>query len=309
MRIGILGIGGIGGFIGAQLLSDNKHHDKIEVLFICRGATKKAIKQNGLLFRSDGKEKVVYPHLVSDDPTEIGKLDLLIIATKSYQLKEALNRYLPCLQEETLLLPLLNGVNAKELIASYIPHPVCKILEGCIYIISNQVAPGQVTHKGGLGKVFFGTTLSQDYQWLEKLLKDFGVDANYTRNIKEVIWKKFLFVSPISALTSSYGITFGQLRNNEDYMFIFQKLMNEILDLAKSLKIYLSNGDVNDVMMMLSSFPEQAKTSFQLDIEGGSLQNEKSIFIDYVINKSIKEGSKHYYYSRMNSQILSAFSY
>ena len=42
--------------------------------------------------------------------------------------------------EQTVILPLLNGVDTKERIARSLPH--AKIWQGCIYIISRLTAPG-----------------------------------------------------------------------------------------------------------------------------------------------------------------------
>jgi len=79
-KIGILGIGGIGGFVGAPLAKKYKDSET-KIIFICRGETKKAIQNEGLLFESKGETTTIFPDLVSDNPTEIGILDVLILTS------------------------------------------------------------------------------------------------------------------------------------------------------------------------------------------------------------------------------------
>src|SRR5690606_32572834 len=89
MRIGILGMGGIGGFVGAKLARAYSKDRDTQIIFICRGKTKEKILHEGLKFISPKETVTVHPDLTSDDPLEIGLLDLLIVATKSYALADA----------------------------------------------------------------------------------------------------------------------------------------------------------------------------------------------------------------------------
>ncbi|GAB3169135.1 2-dehydropantoate 2-reductase N-terminal domain-containing protein [Telluribacter humicola] len=81
-RIGIIGIGGIGGFIGAPLVNYYSQTDGVEIVFICRGETLKSISSRGLILKAAEKEIVAHPVLVSDDAKHIGKLDAVFITTK-----------------------------------------------------------------------------------------------------------------------------------------------------------------------------------------------------------------------------------
>ena len=67
-KIGILGLGGVGGYFGGLLAKAYFDSDAIEIVFIARGDTKKAIAENGLKIILDDSEMIVFPKLLSDDP-------------------------------------------------------------------------------------------------------------------------------------------------------------------------------------------------------------------------------------------------
>lgn len=161
MNIGILGMGGIGSFIGAKLANNYKDNKNVNIFFICRNSTKKNILTNGLTLKTNTGNINCKPYLTSDDPTEIGQLDILFITTKSFSLATALKTYESCINKNTVVIPLQNGVNAKSIITKAINISDTQILEGCIYVISNIEKPGVVKHAGGPGKILFGSTTNK----------------------------------------------------------------------------------------------------------------------------------------------------
>ncbi len=65
-RIGILGLGGVGGYFGGLLAKAYQKSDEVEIIFIARGETQKAIAENGLKIINDDTEMIVYPNLVRE---------------------------------------------------------------------------------------------------------------------------------------------------------------------------------------------------------------------------------------------------
>ncbi len=303
MKIGILGMGGVGSFIGAHLTKSYENDDKTTIIFICRGKSKEAILKNGLIFSSQNTTFTVRPDLVSDHPSEIGTLDILILATKSYDAKSGLKTFKECINERTVIIPLQNIVNPKELLADCIEYE-SNILEGCIYVASNIVEPGFVKHVGGPGKVFFGNENERDLQWVESVLQKGGIDATYTRNIKNLLWKKYLFVSPVATITTAFNITFGQLAENPVLIVELEGMMTEIQRLAKEFNVILTQTDVTESLAMLNNFPYAAKSSLQLDFENKKPKTEKAYFVDFIIENAQKHNLTVDIYKKMNRKIL-----
>ncbi|TXK46085.1 2-dehydropantoate 2-reductase [Pontibacter qinzhouensis] len=299
-RIGIAGIGGVGGFVGAPLAAYYAHNPDLEVVFICKGQTLKAIEEKGLIFRSEGQERVVKPDLTSDDPATIGVLDALFLTTKSYALAEVLHTYSDCIGENTLLVPLQNMVHAQEIIRNVLPTKG-KVLEGCIYVVSNKVAPGVVEHRGGPGKIVIGGDAAAA-GWLVQAVTAAGVDLSFSEHIQQVLWQKFLFLSPVAALTTAYQKNFGELATAEELLEELEQMMLEVKELAATKGVTLTDENIATAKALLQKFPADAKTSLQLDFEQHN-RNEKAFLIDYVLHKAAEAGIAVPAYEQVNKRI------
>lgn len=302
IKIGILGIGGIGGFVGAPLAKKYKNTNT-KIIFICRGETKNAIQNDGLLFESKGEKETIYPDLVSDTPTEIGILDVLILTSKSYSINDILNTYKDCINAETIIITLQNVVNAKEIIRETLPE-VGQIMEGCIYVASNVKKPGHIQHVGGPGKIFVG---GKENKALIDLLTVGGLDITYVENINQILWKKYLFVAPVAAITSAYKVTFGQLLEDQNLMHILENMMIEIQSLAIKNNIFLTTEDIETSKDLLTKFPFESKSSLQLDFENNN-QTEKKFLVDYVIENANKFGIETPFYDGVNEKIEALYT-
>ncbi len=298
IKIGILGIGGIGGFVGAPLAKKYKD-SATKIIFICRGETKNAIQNKGLVFESKGETETIFPDLVSDNPNEIGVLDVLILTSKSYSISDVLSTYKDCINHDTIIITLQNVVNAEEIIRKILPE-AGQIMEGCIYVASNVKTAGHIQHLGGPGKIFVG---GKENKKLIDLLANGGLDITYVPNIGEILWKKYLFVAPVAAITSAYKVSFGQLLEDKNLMHILENMMIEIQSLALKNNINLTKEDIETSKDLLTKFPFESKSSLQLDFENNN-KTEKQFLVDYVIENSNKFGIETPFYNNVNERIL-----
>ncbi|MFZ1678010.1 MAG: 2-dehydropantoate 2-reductase, partial [Saprospiraceae bacterium] len=146
MKIAISGIGGLGGFFGGLLAKQYKDSKDVEIIFLSRGENEKAIRQNGLQVLTVKGNFTAYPKLITSDASLIGKVDLLICCTKRYDLAENMIECSPCVNEHTIILPLLNGVDSRELIETIFPKNL--VLDGCVYLVARLTEPGIVMETG-----------------------------------------------------------------------------------------------------------------------------------------------------------------
>ena len=112
MRIAIFGAGGAGGYFGARLARSGE-----EVTFIARGKHLEAIREHGLRVDSFLGDFVVLPTQATDDPTQVGTVDLVLLGVKAWQVTMVLQALRPLVGPETTIVPLQNGVEAPGQIA------------------------------------------------------------------------------------------------------------------------------------------------------------------------------------------------
>ncbi len=287
IRVGILGIGGTGGFFGGKLARHYSDDKNTEIVFIARNEVKEKILEKGLRVDSIEGDFDVRPDLVSDNTDEIGQLDIMLVCVKSYSLEKAINQFKGNVKQGGAVISIQNLVNQAERIERLLPTDVA-LLEGCAYIISNTIGPGHVMHKGGPATLFFGRSGDiNKFESVRKVFVDAGIKATLSSDISEIIWKKFLFISPIAVACSYFSCTIGELRDDLSKLNFLRALMDEVFELIKAKNINLSSEEIDNHLQFLNGLPENGKPSMQLDIESNR-QAETDSLIDYVLLEAKK---------------------
>lgn len=283
MRIGIIGIGGIGGFYGGKLAMTYAGKDEHEVIFYARGVHLAAIRKDGLRLVTIDGESTVRPTLATDKPAEMGMLDLVLFCTKSYGLEEAARAIAGNLREDSVVLPLLNGVDISERLRTILPKGI--ILYGGVFISSAIQGPGEVRQAGGTGQLFFGPADRADvekFRPIEVLLQGAGIKAELAAAALLPLWTKYIFIGPLAGVTSMRGKTFGEVLESAEDRAIVEGMMREIETVARKKGVDLPPDIVQASLGKAAAFAPATKTSMQLDYERGN-RTELDIFITYMV--------------------------
>lgn len=285
-RIAIAGIGGIGGYIGGKLAHHYANNENIEIIFIARGEMVKAIYEKGLWLESNETLYKCIPTLISDNPLEIGSIDILIVCTKTFSVEEIFKKYKKNLAIDAVVITTQNTVNGEKTITPYLTDNIT-LMEGSIYIASNIVEPGKIKHISGPAKLFFGTQAIKNYRGekIAKIFNEAGLDATFTQDIQSTLWKKFLFVSPVAVVTSLYKISFSEILKNTKAESLFINLTSELIQLAKAKKITVDDNTILNNLNLLKSFKGNVKSSLQLDLENNNYSEINSL-VKYVIEEA-----------------------
>ena len=302
-RIGILGLGGVGGYFGGLLAKTYFKSDEVEIIFIARGETQKAIAENGLKVITDDLETVVYPKLVSNNPDEIGKLDYLICATKTYDIEESLLSLKKCITLKTVVLPLYNGVDAPERIKKIFPEN--EVLQGCVYIISMIISPGTIRKIGFYEKLFFGskTIPISKLEELQLIFKNAKIESYLVENIEETVWEKFIFISALASATSYLNQNIGEILINKESKEIYVALLYEIEAVAKAKGLQLPTDIVDQTIIKLEKSPKNATSSMNRDLLAGN-KTEVTSLTQFVVNEGLKYGVKTPLYEKIANVLL-----
>jgi 2-dehydropantoate 2-reductase len=265
-RIAILGLGSVGGYLGAKLAAAKL--PGLELIFIVRGETRDVIKENGLKLITDDGELVEYPQLISDDPAEIGRLDLLICAVKAYDLSGSLRKYVSCLDKESIILPLLNGIDIAAQIKKILPEP--QVWEACIYLVARQTGQrGIIRQTGPANQIFFGsaTACREELQGLDDLLKQAGLTASIAGDIDAELWKKFFFISVLGTVTSYYNAPIGLAQSDPEKTAQIRQMLDELERVALAKGIHLTPGLAQATYERILSLAPDATSSMYADFQ------------------------------------------
>lgn len=303
-RIGILGLGGVGGYFGGLLAKAYYKSDDIEIIFIARGATQNAIADSGLKIVTDDTEMIVHPKLVSNNPDEIGVLDYLICATKTYDIEESLMALKSCITPKTIILPLYNGVDAPERIQKIFPEN--DVLQGCVYIFSMIFSPGIIHKSGSYQKLLFGskTASVSRLNELQSIFVNAKIESYLVDNIEETVWEKFVFISAVASTTSYLNQNIGEILGNQESMELYVNLLQEIEAVAKAKGLHLPSDIVTQTVTKLESSPKEATSSMHRDLLAG--KNTEAISLTkFVVNEGIKYNVKTPFYNKIAGVLMS----
>ena len=307
-RIGILGLGGVGGYFGGLLAKAYAKSNQIEIIFIARGETQKVVSQSGLKIITDENECIVFPSIVSNEPKIIGKLDYLICATKTYDIEESLLSIKKCITKNTIILPLYNGVDAPDRISDLFPEN--EVLQGCVYIVSMIVYPGVIKKIGPYEKLFFGSGSAPitKLKALQSIFEKASIESYFVDEIEETVWEKFIFISALASATSYLNQNIGEIINNQKSRAIYLELLNEITMIAAVKGLKLPEDIILQTILKLEKSPKEATSSMHRDFIAGR-KNELSSLTQFVVNEGLKYEIETPTYQKVLSKLSNFDSY
>jgi 2-dehydropantoate 2-reductase len=165
MKIGIIGIGATGGYISSILCKSKEN-----VYIIAKGETLNVVKNNGITLESEVEGNfVAVPTLVTEDAHEAGIMDIVFVCVKGCSLKAAARAISPMVDNHTLVIPIVNDVDAGSQLYSYLEKG--KIAESAIYISSKVEATGIIKHTSKNNKIVISSNRNRPIhkRYLEKV--------------------------------------------------------------------------------------------------------------------------------------------
>lgn len=266
MRIAIFGAGAVGGYFGGRLAEAGR-----EVVFIARGAHLEALRSHGLRLESIAGDARLGPLTASDDPAELGPVDAVLVAVKTWQVGEAARAMGPLLGPETFVCPLLNGVEAPDELAAVLGRE--RVLGGLCGLIAMLAGPGHVRHLGAAPFVRFGELDNRRSERVERLLEAFagcvGVNADVPADIHAAMWRKFLLIAAMSGVGAVTRAPMDVVRTLTPTRRLLEAAMRETLAVARARGVALDEEAVASALGFVDALPEGATASMQRDIIEG----------------------------------------
>jgi 2-dehydropantoate 2-reductase len=277
-QIAVIGIGGVGGFVGAKLAALGERDSKYQVSFIARGAQLEAIRGEGIRLDAEEGKIVGRPSLATERIADLPLLDYCFICVKGQSLNEVLNQRKGKLNDSTVIIPLLNGADIYERVRSVITegyvHPAG------IYISSFVQAPGHVVQIGPVSSIFLGKEPGQtrDDRSVLPILEAAGIKYMWKDDPFVEIWNKYIFIAPFGLVTAREGKTLGEVFQSPEDLAETKAVMAEVVALAKAKGICLPETIIDDTLTKAAKFPPTTRTSFQRDMELRERPDERDLF-------------------------------
>ena len=262
MRIAIMGAGGVGGCLGGLLGKAGN-----DVWLIVRGEHLEAIRANGLKLIRPDTEFVVQVN-ATDNPVEVGPVDLVLFTVKTYQNRHVITTLKPLMGHETSVITLQNGVESHEQLGAVLGPS--NILPGAYWASSHILSPG-VIGEDVPAQISFGEiddTDSLRSPDIRKVFRDAGIKAEISLDPLQVLWEKFIVLSALAGITSAAQTRPKELLKYPDARAMFCNAMEESLAVGLAKGINLPDNLVQDSLKYIESLPD-FQNSMHGDYEAG----------------------------------------
>lgn len=291
MNIGIVGVGGVGGYFGGKIAKYFAYDNENNIYFIARGEHLKKIREDGLEIRSIKEGRIICrPTMITDRFDELPMLDICFICVKAYDLNIVLDNIKDKIKEDTEIIPLSNGVDIGQRIRKVIKKGI--VYPACVYVGTHIESPGIIVQNGGSCTIKFGKEKASDDSDGKRvidILNKANINYEWTSKNYEEIWSKYMFIAAYGLVTACYNKTLGEVCESEELSRIVLSIMEVISSLASKCCLNLPEDIVRVSFEKAKSFPYETKTSFQRDYEKKAGRDEREIF-----GKAIIEMSKKY---------------
>ena len=206
MRILVLGAGGIGGYYGARI-----HNAGGKVTFLVRPARAVQLRENELKIFSSFGDTQITPNVITAAELH-DRYDVIMVSCKAYDLYSAMDAIAPAVGEQSVILPLLNGVRH---IDTLVERFGAEHVLGGVALISVVLTPeGVIRHLNKQHRLVTGLRTGQASKWLAPLVQLFSsskFDFVCSENIEQAMWDKIVFLTTLAGATCTLRASVGDI--------------------------------------------------------------------------------------------------
>lgn len=266
MKILVVGAGAIGGYFGGRLLEKGE-----DVTFLVRDRRKKELESTGLNINSVNGDCRLTPQLITktNEPKEF---DVVLLSIKSYQLEGAIDDMRPFVGNQTMVLPLLNGIShVDRLIEAFGEQSV---IGGLCFVESTLDEEGAIVQASPMHQLVYGERDGEETDRIKRLKRAFdGTKADFvlSAKINQEMWHKYLFITTVSGITTLFEEPIGPIRELNAGQRTIAALLKELEEVMAKLGAPIEQGISEKLLDKINSLGEGMKSSMQRDAEKSGL--------------------------------------
>jgi 2-dehydropantoate 2-reductase len=264
MRVAVMGAGAVGGYLGSCLATGGA-----DVTLIARGAHLAALLEHGLTLVTPEGERSTVDVRATDDPAEVGPVDVVLFLVKSYDTEPAARSLEPLIGEGTAVLSLQNGIDNEARIAAIVGAE--HVLGGAIYILAAIESPGVV--RSGRARMVVGELEpgppTERVQRFVDAANAGGVEANASADVRTTKWEKYVLLVGFSAVTAATQLTIGDVRASAAASAMMQAVMAEAWLVGRALGVPLADDLVDRSHALVLAQKDTEATSLRHDLLTG----------------------------------------
>jgi len=265
MRIAAMAAGAVGGYFGGRMAAAG--HD---VAFIARRAHLDAIRKNGLIIKSTHGDLHLKNVNATDDPKEVGPVDVVLFAVKLWDTEKAAELAHPLMGPDTRIITLQNGVDSVERLQKVLGDSV---IGGSAQIASVIAEPGVISHTSKFAILRCGRVDGRPDAKLDAFAdaaRAAKLDVTVMADMNSERWQKFIFLSSMAGVNCATRMPIGKVLGDPDTRAFYRKLLEECFAVGRAKGVNIPADYVDDRMTFSDNAPPGMKASMLHDLEAGN---------------------------------------
>jgi 2-dehydropantoate 2-reductase len=271
MKHAILGAGAIGGLIGTVLSSLGE-----DVMVVVRPEGLPSYPTNLVLERPSGALTAPAKAVA----TLAAPVDVLWIATKTYQLQSALE---VVQMPPGCVVPLLNGVDHVAVLRARFGRE--RVVPGTIAVEAERIAPGRFIQRSPFIRFNLAGSAEPLLGAIVERLGSLGFNCQFIANEQTLLWSKLCFLGPFALATSASGLNIGEVLADATWK---QKLTSAIAEASAVANASGAEIDAAKIQAAVESAPPGMRSSMQKDLVAG-----RQLELDAIAGPIVRSG-EHY---------------
>lgn len=263
-KVAIVGCGAMGSVYAALMVSAG--HEVHAVTAWPDHAA--AMAESGLRVEGKSGDRTVRLASAGTGTDGIGPCDLVIIATKAFDVAAAAESCLPLLGPHTVVQTIQNGLGSPEIAAAILGAD--RIAVGVVGGFGASLrAPGHI-HHNGMEMIRFGALAGLPRTRLEasaQVWEEAGFTVKLFDDISRMVWEKLIMNVTFSGPSVVTGLTIGGIMADENAWAVAEGCAREAVAVAEAAGVHLEVGDPITHIRTLGGKIPHAKPSMLLDHE------------------------------------------
>ena len=288
-KIAVIGIGGVGGYVAGMLAKAYPH-----VTMVARGARGESIRENGLVLHSDYKGEIVAKPERVVPVREMGQQDYIFICVKNYSLEDVCENIRDMVTDDTVIIPVMNGVDPGEKIRSLIGRGT--VVDSLIYTVAFANEDFSISQQDTFTWLCIGIKNADQGQkekvaQVAEILKGADIDYKDDGDIEVEIWRKYILNCAFNVMTAFYDNTIGELRRDPVKAQQYETLVWEAASVGRAKGVALTDEHIQEVIHKFRHVhADNATSSLQRDFQICKKQTELETFSGYIVQEAKRLG-------------------
>lgn len=268
MKIAIVGIGALGGLLGAYL------NNVADVTLIGHWPEQVAtVRENGLWLEHPDGYRAHHRLRITNNPAQAGPVNLALVVVKSRQTREAAEIVAEILTPDGLAITLQNGLNNQATLCEVLGEP--RVGLGVTSQGATVLGVAEIRHAGH-GPTYFGRDKTLGTPQLAKLppivdlFNRAGLEAHLVDDTDGLVWGKLAVNAAINPLTALLRVPNGYLIEHEALVAIMAQAAREVAEVAEAQGIVLPFPDAAERAIIVARATATNRSSMLQDVLRGA---------------------------------------